>query len=368
MSKMIKILQVVQSLDFGGLERVVITLANNLDREKYQCDVLTIRHLGVLSGELAPTRGKVYNFNLGQGKLLSFPNTFRNFLINHNYDIVHTHDTTPLIYTAITKRLYPKIKHVYTEHSGIYTCQRRHLVLTRLALLSVNRIITVTKELKSYYGKIFDRYIPPSQTIYNGQEISQSGPNDRADVLNELNLSQDSIVVGTAVRFAVQKNLRLLIQAMPHVLNIQPKCHFVLLGDGPERQNLESLAQKLGVSNKVVFPGYRKDVSRFLAAMDIYVLPSLWEGLPLGLIEAAFLGKAIIATEVGGNPEIVSDGVTGFLVKHDDTKALAKKILLLAESPELRASLAVKAQQKVLEQFSVRRMVQQYEEVYNQTL
>lgn len=360
----IRILQVIQSLDFGGLERVVINLVRNLDLSHFKCDVLCLRQFGRFADELRSEGFTVTTFDMGRGKSLAVPSRLATFIREGLYDIVQTHDTTPLLYVAFAKMFYQRFRHIYTEHSGIYSCLPRHRTMTALALLSVDHAVMVSQNLFAYYNGHFPMYKPPMSIIYNGLDFPASPYDARESVCHEFSIPPAANIVGTAVRFYPQKGLRFLVEAIPLVLRAFPETRFLLIGDGVERSMLEQKVNELGISERVVFTGFRPDISRLIGAMDIYVLPSLWEGLPLALIEALMVEKAVIATSVGGNPELIENDVSGFLVPPGESEPLAAKLNQLLGSDDLRQSTARRGAEFVHEYFSLQRMVDSYQSLY----
>ncbi|MBV5329487.1 MAG: glycosyltransferase [Chlorobium sp.] len=364
-SRQIRILQVVQSLDFGGLERVVINIVRNLDPSLFQCDVLCLRQAGRFADELQSAGHLVHSFGIGRGKAFAVPRKLASFIHDGGYDIVQTHDTTPLLYTAIAKLYYSNFQHVYTEHSGIYSCLPRHRFMTWLALLSTDYAVMVSKNLLSYYQNHFPLTKPEMSVIYNGLDFPAAPVNARESVCDEFGISQDAIIVGTAVRFYPQKGIRYLIKAIPIVLKVYPATRFLLVGDGVERPMLEQMVEAAGIKEHVVFAGFRRDVARLVGAMDIYVLPSLWEGLPLALIEALIAKKAVVATSVGGNEEMIENGRTGYIVPPKKSDLLADRLVLLVGSKKLRSEFAENGSVYVKEHFTLAKMVESYERLYS---
>jgi len=365
MNHRIRILQVVQSLDFGGLERVVINIVSNLDSSRFQCDVLCLRHAGRFANELQGAGHVVRSFDLGRGKAFAVPRKLASFIHEGCYDIVQTHDTSPLLYTSLAKLFNPHFRHIYTEHSGIYSCQPRHRFMTWLALLSVDHAVMVSRNLLSYYKQRFPVTTPEMSVIYNGLDFPAAPDNARVSVCNELGIPEDAVIVGTAVRFYPQKGLRYLVEAIPTVLKAHPETRFLLVGDGVERQMLEQMVEAAGIEKCVTFTGFRRDVARLIGAMDIYVLPSLWEGLPLALIEALMAKKAIVATDVGGNTEMIEDGRTGFIVPPQNSGLLAERLIALISSERLRDEFAENGYMYAKKHFALTTMVSDYERLYS---
>ncbi len=361
----IRILQVVQSLDFGGLERVVIDLVNNLDRDRFQCDIICLRDFGRNSDLVINPETTIDSFGLGRGKSLALPWRIARCVQQRGYDILHSHDTSPLLYTALARLWHPRCIHIYTEHSGIYSCLPRHRIMIGAALLAVTHGVMVSKDLQQYYQRRFKTLCPHLSVIYNGLHSEQKSVSV-AEIRNIFAIPRQVPLVGTAVRFYPQKGLRYLLQAVPKVLAVLPETRFILIGDGVEREALEKAAVDMGVANQVIFAGYRTDVRQLLRGLDLYVLPSLWEGLPLALIEAMLADTPIVATAVGGNKEMIEHGIRGLLVAPQDSDGLAEAIISLLNDDELRRRLARNGREFADEQFSLANMINKYSKLYQE--
>jgi glycosyltransferase involved in cell wall biosynthesis len=171
-------------------------------------------------------------------------------------------------------------------------------------------------------------------------------------------------IVLTLARLDRQKGLYYLLEAAALV----PEAVFVLAGEGPEWPALEAQARALGLTKRVILLGYRDDVSDLLASCDVFVLPSLFEGLPLSVLEAMAAGKPVVATAIGGTDEAVVDGVTGLLVPPADPAALAKGIRMVLSDPVLSARLGAAGRARAHEQFSAEAMVRRVSDVYDELL
>jgi glycosyltransferase involved in cell wall biosynthesis len=167
------------------------------------------------------------------------------------------------------------------------------------------------------------------------------------------------------------KGQQYLLQAAQIVIGCWPNTTFLIVGRAkpPEaRQELEAQAADLGIKDKIIFTGFREDALRIIAACDLFVLSSLFEGLPVALLEAMAQGKPPVVTAVGGIPGVVTDGVEGFLVEPKDYHTLAQRIITLLQDADLRSQMSVRASRKIEEKFSLHRMVCDVESVYARTL
>ncbi len=201
--------------------------------------------------------------------------------------------------------------------------------------------------------------------IRNGIEIDKfSSIAKNADCKIKLKTEEDDIIVGSIGRLHYQKGYEFLIEASMSVIANYPNVKFVLIGDGELRAQLESSAKKKGVFNSFTFLGNQTNIPELLAQIDIFVLPSLWEGLPLVLLEAMASQKPIVATNVNGVVEIIGSEKEGILVPPQNSVALSSAIIHLLEDKELSKKLAEAGYKKVLNEFNLNKMIEKTESVY----
>jgi sugar transferase (PEP-CTERM/EpsH1 system associated) len=209
---------------------------------------------------------------------------------------------------------------------------------------------------------------PPDKivTIYNGIPPLEFPPRDvaRMTLRRRLDLPDDAVVVGTVARLHAIKGHAVLAHAIPRIVAQRPQAHFVWVGDGQERDNLARLVAELGVAAHVYFAGSQGDVPHWLAGMDLFMLPSLGEGVSVALLEAMAAELPVVATAVGGTPEVVVEGETGLLVPPRDPAALAEAIITLLRDPARMADMGRNGRQRVANQFSLEKMIQQTETLY----
>lgn len=199
--------------------------------------------------------------------------------------------------------------------------------------------------------------------IYNGVELPVA-LTTALQARAELGLPAESAVIGAVSRLDAVKGVSILIQALARV----DEAHLAIIGDGPERVALETLACSLGVAGRVRWAGHRRDVQHLLPAFDLFVQSSLHEGLPNAVLEAMAAGLPVVATAVGGTPEVVVDGVTGVLIPPLDPDALARAITRLLQDSDLRGAMGRAGRERVGQLFSAARMVERTEWLYQQLL
>lgn len=208
-------------------------------------------------------------------------------------------------------------------------------------------------------------------TIYNGIELAQFHPTNSVaaqTLRHSLELPSDARLVGTVCRLHPQKGLAHLLHAVPQVLAHIPTAHFLIAGTGELRAELEAQTQQLGITNQVHFLGERRDVPDLLAGLDLFVLPSLWEGMPNVVLEAMAVGLPVVATAVDGTLEIVKQHETGLLVPPADEQALADAIIALLSDSTRAKSMGDAGRQRIETHFSLTTTVQQTEALYDRLL
>lgn len=359
----IKIWFVIGMLPVGGAERTLVDLANNLDKEEFEVTVWTIKDEGELIKELSENveyrtldaSGKwdirapikfIYKLQLERPDIVNSLLFFDNLLVRIAGLLVKE----PLIITGV--RAVPNDKSLYRSFLDKTT-------------QSWSDIIISNSEAGAKY--VISRGASPEkvQVIRNGRDMNQYSNGYASDALyDSLSLDSTIPIVGTVGRLIERKGHYDLLDAWPSVLESHPKVQLLLVGDGPEQEGLEDRAQKLGCRDSVVFAGQRDDVSDLLDAMDVFVFPSHYEGLPGALIEAMAAGLPIVCTPVDGNAELIQGGESGIYVSPESPTELESAICNLLEDSTERERLAANARKRVEQNFSISAMVNEFESLY----
>ena len=209
----------------------------------------------------------------------------------------------------------------------------------------------------------------PMRLIYNG---IPAGPlpetDDRETARRTLGLPLDALVIGSVGRLSEQKGYSYLLRALPIVLTRWPEARVVLIGDGELRGRLEAEAADLGIAHALTFVGARHDAGALYPAMDLFVLPSLWEGLPTVVLESMAVGIAVAATDIPGTQDLVQEGATGWLAPPADPAGLAHAILRALDDPTQRADVARRAAEQVVSLYTMDAIARQYANLYRQLL
>jgi glycosyltransferase involved in cell wall biosynthesis len=278
-------------------------------------------------------------------------------------DVVHSHNQLPLVYAAPAARM-ARARAVHTRH-GRFVGKPREIMLRRLAARFLDACIAVSEdaaEVARRHGEVARDGV---RVVENGIDTDRFGadPAARAAVRKEMSLPEDAWVVGSVGRFVWEKNYALLLRAIAPLLG--DKLHLLLVGDGIERPALEALLATLPFKASVHLPGMRPDVPRLLAALDVFVLSSVSEGLPLVLLEAMAVSLPIVATEVGGIPAVMRSW-GGTLVPPNDEEALRAGLARLAADRAAAVEMGRRARAYVVERYDHRRMIATYLALYEE--
>jgi glycosyltransferase involved in cell wall biosynthesis len=302
----------------------------------------------------------------GRGLDVSLPIRLALRLRSERVDVVHTHNPHALVYGAPASKLASAAA-VHTKH-GVNPDRTRRIWLRRAVGALVDAYVVVTPALAAIARK--NRECDPARlsVVPNGIDETVFAPSAQARQKTRvaLEIPENAWVVGTVGRLAPEKDQALLVRAMLPLLG--PRQHLVIVGEGPEREALQALIRSSGRERYVHMTGARGDIPLLLPAFDVFALPSLTEGLPLVLLEAMSTGLAVVASAVGGIPDLVEPGITGFLIPPGECAPLTAQLALLHDDPRRSEQVARAARQTVLERHSLARMAAGYEALYRSVI
>jgi len=379
MSK-IAVLHLIPGFQCNGPSMVILNLVKNLDPARYHVVICSMYEPDQLMTQELRSIG-VSTINL---KMESFfdiraiPKLIR-ILREDKIDILHTHCFRADLYGRILGRILDIpviVSTIHNTHVTMFKNDYNRLVATMATWLNrysaqlAHGLIAISEEVRRHIieeEKIHHRYIP---VIYNGIEIAPflKQQHKEKTLRSQLGLHSNYYLVGTVSALYPRKGLRYLIEAALHIFPRYPNTRFLIIGDGPLRNTLEEQIASLGLQDKILLMGHRRDVVQLLSILDVFVLSSLSEGVPIAILEAMASGKPVVATYVGGVPEIVQEGITGLLVPPKDAEALANAIAVFIQRPELGTMMGGAGQKRVIEKFSAATMAMEYEKVYRKLL
>lgn len=363
-----RILILIKGLGRGGAEQLLAAAIPYLNRDRFEYELAyLLPHKDALVKEFEDHGIPVRCLDGAGG--ISWVGRLRRLVRERGYGLIHSH----LPYSAIGARLgAPRsTRLVYTEHN---VWERYHRATYWANLLTYRRnahVFAVSEEvrLSTRYPRAFSFLpMPPVETLHHGiDHRSMERWSDSDGVREELGINGNAPVVGSVGNLKPSKGQEHLIEATAIVRSGTPDVRCVIVGLGPRSALLRERAHELGLDGVVTFAGYREDAPRIAGSFDIFVQPSEREGLPIALIEAMALGRPVVATRVGGTPELVRDGVDGILVPPRDPAALADAIIALLRDPERRVRMGEAARRRAAG-FDIRNAVRRMQEVYEEIL
>ncbi len=351
----------------GGAERVINNLAASLDPQRYRA-ILCLFRPGWLQ-ERSESCG-IRTFVLPTHGMTDWrwAIQFKRLLRQEQVDLIHAHEFDANVQGAFVAAL-SGIPLVATVHGKNYFWEK---LRRRLAYRWVSRkatMVAVSEDLKQFIVEKVGISSSLVKVLYNGVDVLPQC--DRAVVAEcrkELGLPENHQIVGVVGNLYPVKGHQYLIAAIPAVLRKCPNTSFVFAGRGQLESELKAQVCRFGVEERVYFLGLRQDIPRILAMLDLFVLPSLSEGLSMAILEAMIAGKPVIATRVGGNPELVIDEETGFLVPPRDSQTLADRLITSLTNKQQSATFAERGKRRAEGQFSLQTMVSSYQSLYDQCL
>jgi len=369
--KKIRVLECIRQGSIGGGERHLIDLSISLDKSQFEPIALSFTD-GPMIDTLKDNGIKTYIIPSLHAFDISTWGKVRKLIIKERIDLVHAHGTraiTNIFWAAkLTRKPLIYSIHGWSFHPDQSSKKRKVIELIEKFLTNLADV-NISVSRSNQIDGIARFKMPRSTVIYYGINQEFFNPNKEfIDIRKEFGLPHDFTIVLFMVRMTLQKDPFTILRAFKLVTEKITNIVLLLVGDGDLKDEAKSLAKELDISDHVKFINFRQDVPNFLHAADIYCLPSLWEGLPIGLLEAMFMKKAIIATPVDGTKEVITDRYNGILIPAQDPGKLANAIVELAQNNELRNELAENALKTVQEtfkgRFSIPRMAKEVEKIY----
>jgi len=354
-------------LEPAGAENMLLSIARNLDRKRFYLMVGYIYGPGTLATELKRAGVQVIDLSR-EGKIDPWVIVKLFLLIRREkVKIVHTH----LVHASIVGRVAAKLAGVKilvtTRHYAYDLKEKSFICWLERKLAGLNRMtIAISKAVRDYLIRTENYDCKKVTVIYNTVDLRLI--DSEAPVI--ISRNQNDFLIGSVGQLHPSKGYDTLLKSMPQVIKEFPSVKLIIIGDGIQREYLERLCSDLGISQRVSFRGRKMpaEVLGFLKNIDLFVLASNWEGFGLALIEAMSSGKPVVATKVGGIPEIVEDGECGFLVPPGDPQALAEKVIYLLRNRDLATEMGKEGRKRVETLFSLDNMIVKLEGLYQDLL
>lgn len=339
---------------------VVLSLAERADRAKYRPRVLSLLEGGELVPRFAAAGVPVDTLDVAiSDGPIAVLRAMRRYLLQHQPAILHTHNPTPHQYGALSATWARVPVLVHTKHGRNQLLSTRGRFLERVAGYLSDAVVPVSADAADVARDVDGVPAGRIQVIRNGIAATHAAPRRAA--------GGEWRVVHVA-RLNEVKDQPTLLRAARRVADHHPDFHLDIVGDGEERQALERLAAELGLEQVVHFHGFTDDVSAYLAGADLFALSSVSEGIALTLLEAMAAALPVVATDVGGNREVVRDGETGLLVPASDPTAMADAMIALLEDPSRGEAMGRAGRARVVQEFSLDRTAAEYEALYDRLL
>ena len=363
----INILYLITEFDVGGAEKMLYKVATRIDRKKYNPVAACLTGHGAIGKKLSESGVDVEYLNM-QGKVdLRIFLRLISLLKRKNIKILHTY----LFHANFVGRIAGRIAGTPIIISSIRVSEREkhyHLWLSKLTSGFVDMETCVCKAVREFslkQGRIASGKLI---VIHNGIDLKKFNRKwDSEGTRTKLGIDSSTKVVGTVSRLTKQKGIEFLLGAASKVMRNVPDSIFIIVGEGELKSEFQQLAKGLGIKEKVIFTGFRRDVLEIVNIFDVFALSSLWEGMPVALLEAMAASKPVVATAVGGCKELILNGENGFLIKPSDVGELSKAIIAILRDPKLASKMAQNSRKRA-EQFSVETMVKRTETLYETLL
>ncbi len=359
MKKKINLLITTYHLDHGGVEEVILTYAKLLDKDRYSITVGCL-HKGTLSNEIDKIPGVRLVFIDTKSRIKRF---FRFAMLAREVraDIVHNHSCWYGLFAGSLCGAYK----VETVHNMYFWFSAIEKLNYSVYLLLANRIIAVSNYVRKFTLDFFS-FIDPKKivVVYNGihyELFKDSKPDEQ--IRSQLKIEKETIVVGFVGRLTFQKGITYLLDAASIIETKNRAVKFLIVGEGELREELEAKVKSMRLGN-IIFVGFQREIIKYLSIMDIFVLPSLFEGLPMSVLEAMACKKPVVATNISGTAEVVVDNQTGFLVEPKNVEQLTDRLMRLIANSSIRQQMGELGMQRVIQQFSAQRMINKTEEIY----
>jgi len=367
-----KILHVIDSFDLGGAQTFLLELVKNTDRSRFDPEVAAMHGHGVF--EQAFQEGGIATHSLSPGKWppLFVPN-FWNLMRRGKYDILHFH--------LFGANLCAKPLAIAAGHTAIIVHDQCNdasrdespllLGLDALANRGAARVIAVSESVRRYLIAHEDLEDSRVVMIPNGIDATLFHPptdEERKAVKRELGIPEESFVIGGVGRLVEQKNFALFLEVASSVAKSHPSFNFLIAGSGPLEEELKAQVLRLGLSERMLFTGHLSDRVGLYHALDALMMPSLFEGTPMTLLEAMASGLPVVASSVDGIAEVCTDGVDALLVPSGDRTEFFNATQRIIVDAELRKTLGENARQTILERYEIRALTRQVEALYTEVL
>ena len=371
--KKINILHVVNQAHLAGTERHVQQLCSLVNKNKYSLVVLCLSE-GPLINLFKEQNISIHSIPRKNRFDISAAIQIYKWLKKNRFDIIHSHSGYFVLVIAKILKI-PKL--IETKHGlkiNFDAINKHHLlytVINRIKSKIVNKILTVSKTDKDILIKKYNLH--PNQIVYipNGIDVNSYNISNKKNITaikNTYNLSKKDFIIGTISRMDKQKGLDYFLEAMVSLKKRITHIKWIVVGEGSELSKLREKAKQLGISDNIIFTGYKTKVREYLSTFHVFVLPSLREGLSYAILEAMAIKCPVITTNIFGNKQLIVNGNSGLLVEPRNSKALVDAVMYLYNNPRQSLRIGLNAHRCIKTSYSAKNMVKRIEQVYSDLL
>ena len=366
----IRLVQVTHGMGIGGMERVTADLVRNLQGNGYQISIFCTHERGELAKEVEALGCDVH-FEEPRGRMGHWSLPFRiwQYLRRVRPDVVHTQHFSALMDATLAARLAGVPALVHTDHSKLYPVPRRYIVIERLMAAWVDAYCAVSEHTKNDLVRHVGMPAGQVRVMMNGFDFDRlPDEKDGLRVRQSLGIPAGARVLGTIARLEPQKSQDVMIDAMPAILQEFPDTHLVIVGGGSLESALRERVHAAGLQKNVHLTGWQTVPDPYLAAMDVFVLSSLFEGLPIAILQAMAAGRPVVSTDAGGVKEVIHHERHGIIVPERNAESFSKSTIDLLRRPEAMRAFGEAAQAYYRDHLRVACMVREYDRVYRDCL
>ncbi|MFC1498903.1 glycosyltransferase [Verrucomicrobiota bacterium] len=362
----IHIIHVLSTLDPGGMEGGVVNIVNGIDPEKFKVSICCLESSGILEQKIQKDKRRIFVMNKKPGRAWFLPFRLKKLFREQNAHIVHTHNYSTLIYGALGSLFPGGPRLVHGEHGDLplQINNSWYMFVRKLLCSGAAGFHTVSKSLKHMLEKYVGIPSGKIRHIPNGLDLKRFMPHDRLLLRKEAGFSEEEFILVAIGSFYPWKNQKLVIETASGLRKRGLNFIMLLIGEGPLEKELKTMVKEKDLENHVRFPGYMNNIEDYLNLSDVLIQPSLTEGMANTIMEAMACGIPVLASDVGGNPELVRHGETGYLFPVDNMDMLLDQINDLYEQREERALMGENARRIAEQEYEIRDMIKQYEQLY----
>jgi glycosyltransferase involved in cell wall biosynthesis len=363
---------VLSLVEGGGAEKLAYEMVRAGNPSSEPPVICCLQMVGALGEKLRQEGINVYCRSKNQKKGVDFGlvQWLSRVIRTEKIQVIHAHQYTPMFYAVSAAFLAGDVKVIYTEHGRLYPDKKRwkRYLFNPLLARYLDHIVSISESTKKAMVAVDNLPVEKIRVVHNGIDPKLFGHTiDINAKRRSLCLDERCPIVGTAARLEEIKNIPMMLKAFKIILEKIPDARLIIAGRGSREEELKAFAMELGIAEKVLFIGLRLDLPEIYQLFNVFLLSSFTEGISITLLEAMASGIPPVVTDVGGNPEVVVDGETGFLVPLDDDRLMADRVITLLENPEKAAIIGLKAKARVEEHFSFTTMMTDYFRLYGTT-